>query len=267
VYVGDSHQQIYEWRKAVNVLDSLGDFRRFPLTKSFRFNAAIAEEANRILTLLQADLRVVGNDAVSSVLAVCPSPDVILTRTNAEAIAQLMEAQVDGLRAGLVGGTARVEALALAAQQLKAGQRTDHPELMAFETWEQVQEHVEDADEARELQVLVKLVDKHGSDVLLEAVRAAVPEDQADLVLSTVHKVKGREWSRVKIAPDFPVPVTDSRETGKRELRAEEARLAYVAVTRTQNVLDSRELTWVGALADRLGQERIFEELPFGAMV
>lgn len=260
VYVGDQFQTIYQWKGTADLLSDL-DLAPHTLTlcKSFRFGPAIAEEANRILTLLGTDLRVVGHEPVASQLATLERPAAVLTRTNAEAVARLMEAQVAGQRAGLVGGTQQVEALAVAAGRLKEGERTDHPELLAFDNWAQVREHA--SDDAPDLKVLVALVDAYGADALLAAVRAAVPEEQAQLRISTAHKSKGREFDTVKLASDFPTPISADPVTGAPQFRAEEARLAYVAVTRARRALDSSSLAWVAAVADRLDQVREFPAL------
>ncbi|MGW0793014.1 ATP-binding domain-containing protein [Streptomyces sp. NPDC002911] len=52
-------------------------------------------------------------------------------------------------------------------------------------------------------------------------------EEQARVVVSTVHKAKGREWNRVRIGPGFTLP--DDAGTVHPAL----ARLVYVAVTRS----------------------------------
>lgn len=257
-YVGDPNQSIYTWRGAVDVLSKIDAEHRLPLTKSFRFGPVIAEEANRLLAMLKSDLRVVGHEPVESRLAVVERPDVMLCRTNAAAVGRLMEAQVNGLRAALVGGTAQVEALARAAMKLCAGERTDHPELMAFENWTQVQDYVSGDAEGKELKVLVDMVDTHGAVALLEAVQQAVPEPEAEVVISTGHKSKGREWKRVRLDADFPVPIAIDPVTGNRTLRKEEVRLAYVVVTRTIEDLDSRSLEYLDPVAAQLGEVRTF---------
>jgi superfamily I DNA/RNA helicase len=240
-YVGDNHQQIYEWRGSIDALSSFQAAHRLPLQQSFRFGPRIAAEANRILEILESPLRIVGNDNKDSQLAILDDPDCVLTRTNSEAIARLMAAQVAGVRAGLVGGTAQVEALAQAALDLTNGRKTTHHELLAFDNWGQVREYVVEDSDAKELQMLVKLVDLHGAEVLLDAVQRAVPEHSAQLVISTAHKAKGREWNRVTIAGDFQDPCDE--ETG--EWNKGELRLAYVAITRGKDYLDCSNLYWL----------------------
>ncbi|MGW1888630.1 hypothetical protein ACWCP0_42155, partial [Streptomyces sp. NPDC001970] len=53
------------------------------------------------------------------------------------------------------------------------------------------------------LQPFVDLIDKHGTDKILTAVGQLDDEPQADVIVSTAHKAKGREWPTVKIADDF----------------------------------------------------------------
>lgn len=48
VIVGDTHQQIYSWRHAVNSLEKV-NFETFHLSTSFRFTQVIADLANRVL--------------------------------------------------------------------------------------------------------------------------------------------------------------------------------------------------------------------------
>jgi hypothetical protein len=258
--VGDENQQIYKWRGAVDSLEMFECEHDLTLTESFRFGPAIAEEANLILSLLPTDLRVVGHEPVASVLGELTDPDVVLCRTNAEAIARMMIAQIAGRSAGLVGGTSAVEGLARAAKDLSEGRETYHPELQAFATWNDVVQYVEEDADARDLQVLVRLVERYGPDELLDAVERAVPEQSADLVLSTMHKAKGREWGRVLLANDFPPPLDVNGDVSDEELR-----LAYVAATRAKDVLDSRSLGWLDSVARRNGVQRSIlpaEEVP-----
>src|SRR4051812_32783493 len=51
VIVGDANQQIYAWRGAVDALSTFDAKRRAILSKSFRFGEAVADEANKWLTL------------------------------------------------------------------------------------------------------------------------------------------------------------------------------------------------------------------------
>ena len=50
VIVGDTHQQIYSWRYAVNSLEMV-NFKTYSLTTSFRFNQDIANLAVKVIEM------------------------------------------------------------------------------------------------------------------------------------------------------------------------------------------------------------------------
>lgn len=141
VYVGDSCQQIYEWRGAVNALQTVDTDARTFLTQSFRFGQAVADLANLVLDELGAELRLRGFDSIPSRVDALSKPDAILTRTNAAAIHEVLTLQAGGVAAHLVGGADDVASFARAAQQLMDGKPTYHPELACFTSWPEVKEY------------------------------------------------------------------------------------------------------------------------------
>lgn len=244
IAVGDSAQQIYSWRGAEDALTQLPG-QQFTLSQSFRFGPAVADQANRWLTLLDAPLRLTGYDQIPSRIGRTARPDAVLCRTNAGAMSVAMEHMAAGRRAALVGDTARqIEGFARAAIDLMAGGRAALPDLVAFTSWDQVRDYAEQEDDGADLRPLVRLVEEYDPYTLLGAVKRLHDERRAHVVISTAHKSKGREWGSVKIAADFPEP-TPNRHTGQTLVRAEEARLAYVAVTRARTLLDCSALDWV----------------------
>jgi superfamily I DNA/RNA helicase len=148
-----------------------------------------------------------------------------------------------GTRVAITGGGDALPKIAEAAQQLKAGRRTSHPELFLFPTWGAVQEYVENDSAARDLKSLVRLVDTHGAETVIHAVRRLSPEDDAQVTISTAHKAKGREWASVRIGPGFGPPFVGDGQA-QPPLSLEEARLIYVAVTRAKRMLDISGLAW-----------------------
>ncbi|PZG33837.1 DNA helicase [Spongiactinospora gelatinilytica] len=243
VAVGDSAQAIYEWRGAIDAMNAIEGVER-TLSQSFRFGEAVAAEANKWLEILHAPLRLRGFEAINSRIAELEEPDAILCRTNAEAMAQAMTALDKGKRVALVGGGKQIRAMAEAAIQLQEGRGCDHPELCAFQNWGQVQQYAFMEEDGQDLQAMVKLIDGHGAEKIIDVADALDREEAADVKVSTAHRSKGREWHRVKIAGDFPEPKQgDDGRPGKVE--PADARLAYVAVTRAQHVLDTGGLSWV----------------------
>ncbi|WP_445524753.1 UvrD-helicase domain-containing protein [Streptomyces cyslabdanicus] len=245
IAVGDSAQQIYSWRGAN---DALAKFVRelgcpeLNLSQSFRFGPAVAARANIWLRLIDAPLRLTGWDATESTVGPLDAPDAILCRTNAGAMGIVMEGLASGRKVALVGGGGDIKRLAWAAESLQDGRPTDHPELCGFVSWDDVRQYA--AEEDGSLEVLVKLIDEHGPDRIVAAADGLCSEQQAELVVSTAHRSKGREWPAVRIHSDFRAPKPDQK-TGLVVLPREEARLAYVAVTRAREQLDDTALAWV----------------------
>lgn len=227
VWVGDSQQQIYTFTGAVNALQAIPAANRTFLTQSFRFGPAVAEMANSVLELLDAELRIVGTDTIQSVVSPVAQPDVVLTRTNAAAMREVFNSLAAGMRPHLVGGGREIVSFTRAAWTLMGGTKVDHPELACFDTWSEVCEYVSQDEQGGDLRLLVTLVNQFGCQRILEALDNMPREEDADLIVSTAHKSKGREWATVQLGDDFP-----------EDPKGEELRLLYVAITRAKLELD-----------------------------
>ncbi|MFF3578628.1 UvrD-helicase domain-containing protein [Streptomyces mirabilis] len=251
VMVGDSAQAIYGWRGARDVMTGF-DAAQLTLTRSFRFGPQIADQANRWLALADAPIRLTGTDTISAEVGDVASPDAVLCRTNIGAMAEVMRLLADGRRVALTRGGQQLAALAIAARDLKDGRRTNHPELVLFASWGELQDYAAYDPAGRDLQPFADLIDTHGPDAILAAVDELTDESTADVTVSTAHKAKGREWPAVKIADDFPEPKdTDQHDNQGRPIPEPvsdtDARLAYVAVTRARSRLDLGGLSWIDA--------------------
>ena len=243
VLVGDRQQAIYGWRGCIDIMGDFPDARIVQLTRSFRFGPAVAAEANRWLTLLGASLRITGHDPIPSRVGPVTRPDVVICRTNAGVVAELLAAHQAGLKVALVGGGKDIRSLAEAAIELQERGFTAHPELTGFASWQQVVDFVESDDHGSEdLRVGVALIERHGAHTVLDAINRLVDEREADIVLTTAHKAKGREWDRVRVGSDFREPTV---EDGEPQLHREELMLAYVTVTRARLELDLGSLSWI----------------------
>jgi hypothetical protein len=241
ITVGDSQQQIYEWRGSLNAMDAFDGTTVF-LSQSFRFGHQIAQVANKILTRLDSPLQLRGTDTIPSVLGPVERPRAFLCRTNAKALDIVLDMQRQGVDVHLVGGGREILAFARAAGRLMAGDKTYHPDLSAFETWREVQAYVDDDPSGSDLKMMVKLIDKYGVDVIETALSDMPAEDRAEVIVSTAHKAKGREWSTVALTSDFDDRLRD-------DPTPPELRLLYVACTRAQHRLDLTACPEVRTLA------------------
>ena len=245
IMVGDSYQQIYAWRGAIDALDAFDAPNVAYLTKSFRFGEAIAVEANKWLTLLGAPHPLVGFEQIDSVVKHLADPRAVLCRTNAQVIAETLHYQEEGKKVYVQGGTKDIKDLATAAQQLMMGQPVEHAELIGFDNWDEVVEYANGDESAKDLRIFVKLVDQYGVEKILALASTTVSKaEYSDVITSTAHKAKGMEYESVRIGPDFTEPEPD-KETGEIKINDAEGKLAYVAVTRAKEELDCESLAWV----------------------
>jgi hypothetical protein len=239
VYVGDPYQQIYEWRGAVNAMQQVATDHRTALTQSFRFGDVIAAGATQVISKLGAKESLRGTPSTHS--HICPvHPCVILCRTNAGVISSLIIHQAEGARTHVVGGTFEQERLLEDVRRLKRNIPSLLPEFFGFANWDEVVDYVEqERDEG--LRLLVNLVKKYGEDRLLFALRNCVKnEEEAQIIVSTAHKAKGREWDVVQVDTDFDAAYTqpekpDNPDRPRKWDLQEEGRLFYVAMTRAKS--------------------------------
>ena len=158
--------------------------------------------------------------------------EAVLTRTNSSVIEYTVAAISDNKKPHIVGGTKETMQLIYAVFDLKKGTPSSHPDFYGFDDWNDVIEFA-DSEEGENLRVFVNLVQQHGEKQLYWALKTSEKEESdADIVISTAHKAKGRQWRSVRISDDFGNVKSDD---GK--LPLEEIRLFYVAITRAKECL------------------------------
>lgn len=250
ITVGDSHQQIYAWRGATNALDKVPNAKTCYLTQSFRFGNEIATQANIVLGTLKAQKPVRGFEANRDDLR---GVNAILFRSNMGLFGELMTRMVkNGQQCHIAGGAKDMVALLSGVADLKAGKPTAHPDLAGFSSWASFRSAAEQDGAPREMKQLVKVVSSYPEKALMFALSkgSRTKEQDADIILSTAHKAKGREFPDVFIGPDFPAP-SPTLDDPEMPFEPEEARLAYVGLTRAQRRLKGHE-NLVGAYRARL---------------
>lgn len=251
IYCGDQFQAIYEWRGAENALSKVKVDQSLWLTQSFRFGEAIASEANDILGFLEAPVEVKGQSSIKSSVEKLSSPKAILCRTNAGVIQQVMNELGKNRKVAILGRTQELIDFAEACGQLQKGKKTSHYELAPFNSWAEVKIYVAKyPEETHEIKTMIDLVDRFGVSALIDALKQVVHESESDVLISTAHKAKGREWDTVKLAGDYLHPT---------DMDVEDLRLAYVSVTRAISKLDMSEWALI-APRDFLNQEGLSEE-------
>jgi hypothetical protein len=240
IYVGDKYQQIYEWRGAINAMEKIETQGTVYLTTSFRFGAAIAEVASKVLALLNEKRPIRGNPIINSRIGHL-TPRTILARSNASTVSAIIESLDADKRPHLVGGTEEVMDMLRGVQDLKDGRQSSAPDFFGFDKWQQVIEFAR-SGEGGHLLSFVNLVEARGERQLMWALNRTVDEEKSDVVISTAHKAKGREWAKVRLMDDFLRSQPGQRQPqdarSKNAHDPAEVRLFYVALTRAKEAID-----------------------------
>lgn len=237
IYVGDEHQQIYGWRGAINALNQVETQPAF-LTQSFRFGSHFALLANIILSAKGEAHPLRGLEGIDSkCLDRRPDTHTVLTRTNAGLIEQLIECLHCPVH--VVGGVNELIWLAKSGYALYQGQQEaiTHHQIKSFSSWSKLKEFNE-AFSDPELSLLVKLIERYKKRFpeVIKAIECApyVSEPEAKVILSTIHKAKGREWPVVSVQDDFALFASEKPLNVLLKTDTEEFNLMYVAITRAR---------------------------------
>lgn len=235
VLVGDRHQGIYGFRKAMNAMQAVQADERIAITQSFRFGQGIAEVATRLLHHFKGEaLAVKGRADIEVRWSVDRArPYAIIGRTNAGLFGHAVQlvAGMTKRRIHFVGGfEGYMFGKVLDAYHLWADQRhlIKDATIMKFQSYAQFRSYGDEAGDP-EVNALVKVVEAYGAQVpeLYAALKAAeTSQDNAHVTLTTAHKAKGLEWEQVELCDDF-VSLPADEDTDP-----EEFNLLYVAVTR-----------------------------------
>jgi F-box protein, helicase, 18 len=256
IMVGDTHQQIYSWRYAVNSLEQV-DFPTKQLSESFRFGPEIALLAKQILGWKQhfgqMDIpSIKGNGPVNSL----PS-EATIARTN---LGLLLKA-VDFITAHKKSARIYFEGSLASYTYADEGaslyyilhlSNSKHHNIRdslikQMKSIDELEEYVTKTEDSQ-LSMMMEMVKEYGNEIsaLLQKLRNQnlPPEEKskADMIFSTVHRSKGMEYHTVHLAPDF---VNEERlkkmmqsEKSCCEVKlAEEVNLLYVALTRASHRL------------------------------
>jgi len=220
IWVGDRHQQIYEWRDAINALDLVEVDERLHLTESWRFHQDIADQANVVLTALGETKPLIGRGGTQT-----NSGQAFLCRTNIGALETYVDLieRHDSVR---LENAEDLIALVEDCEALMEG----HPRgsLALFKDWEALIEHAE-SPQGGDLRPLVDAISRYGFQGLQNMLKQGLVK-RAGITVCTMHRAKGLEWDQVTI-------INDWNRIKNFQTNAEERRLLYVAMTRARKDL------------------------------
>jgi hypothetical protein len=251
VVVGDHCQGLYDWRGAANAMKRAKGGLCY-MTKSHRFGDVVARIATQILHSHYLDIPAVrGTERVRSEVGLIDArqPYAHISRTNAGVFENSVEAVSRGRSIHVVGSIRDAIERAKSVWGLydEDYPLVKHPEIKPYEDWETL---TQEAETDAELNRYVKLVKNYDRELpricrTLEQAGETKTMEDADVVLSTVHKSKGFEFEQVLMGDDFFRVKVEEDENGIRCVTGpeQEFNALYVAATRAIHRLQLNKIT------------------------
>lgn len=258
VIVGDTHQQIYGWRYAVNSLEK-ADFKTYHLSLSFRFGqdiANLAMETLRLKNLLEPHrpMTILGKGRETKI-----KTNAVIARTNLGLLIKAIEYVTERKNIKHIYFEGNINSYTYADEgaslyDILSLYNTKHdqirdPLIRSMRDLEDLETYVEQTADGQ-LSMMIELVRLYGNSIpgMIKTIKEKhVHQDEkakAEIVFSTVHRCKGMEYDAVLLADDF---VTEEKvrrlredknaEPGQFDRMNEEINLLYVAITRAKNGL------------------------------
>lgn len=247
IIVGDSFQQIYSWRKALNIMPHFNG-REYRLTTSFRVSQNIANIANMIVKdICGSDINMKGfNDGQKIVEKIDRnSQHVCLCRTNSYIFAEVVDVITENKKAKLYfeGGYKGYKFENVKdAYYFSIGHEVKNSLFKKFKNYSQMIEYAEEVDDL-EILALDRMIKEYGSRILnmVETIKRNSVKNKADadVLFSTIHKSKGQTFNMpVYISDDhFDIKkayedILDKKTDLDLNKLYEETCILYVAITR-----------------------------------
>lgn len=256
VIVGDTHQQIYGWRFAINSLENV-DFKNYFLTTSFRFNQHIANLAIKTLDFksyvdVHDTVSIIGKGNASKI-----TTKAVIARTNLGLLLKAISYITERKKITNIYFEGNIHSYTYADEgaslydvlNLYNGKiyLIRDSIIKTMKDLGELKEYVKNTEDAQ-LGMMIDIVEEYGDkipEIIKELKQKHVGEDQkhtAQMIFSTVHRSKGMEYDAVHLVEDFiteeklekygDFDLLDDAQISKIN---EEINLLYVAITRTKN--------------------------------
>jgi len=256
VIVGDTNQQIYGWRFAVNSLDK-ADFKTYHLSTSFRFSQDIANLAMEVLKFKKhldkhQTIQITGKGNSQEV-----KTKAVLARTNLGLLLKAIEYVTEKKKVKHIYFEGNINSYTYADEGASLYDVLNlyyaHHQLIkdklikAMKDLDELEDYIEKTEDVQ-LAMMVEIVREYGNkipDIIKSLKEKHVENDEkekAEMIFSTVHRCKGMEYDSIQLVNDF---ISEEKlEKLKEDKKAaeinatklnEEINLLYVAVTRTKN--------------------------------
>ncbi|MGC8493450.1 MAG: UvrD-helicase domain-containing protein [Syntrophobacteraceae bacterium] len=243
VLVGDSHQQIYGFRYAMDAMRNLTCDEDYELTLSFRFGKTIAGLARHLIREAKGEngFKIVGNPQKTSDLTVAEfAPrrnSAVLSRTNLALFANAMALRAKKTSFRFERDIEKVLWQTLDVYWLAEGEKSKIRSewIQSFDNFEALEEYAENCSDfqLRGVSQVVRRYSGSFPEVIFDmaGINKAENGDSNAVILSTIHASKGQEYENVHIDSDV-ADMLDSAEKLEPAQYDEEINIAYVGFTR-----------------------------------
>jgi F-box protein, helicase, 18 len=264
VIVGDTHQQIYSWRYAVNSLEK-ADFTTYHLSTSFRFGQDIASLASEVLDLkshldenFKTSVSITGAGNSKEI-----KTRATLARTNLGLLLKAIEYVTENKKSRQIYFEGNINSYTYADDgaslydvlNLYTNKRhlIKDELIRSMKDLRELEDYIEKTEDVQ-LSLMVEIIKEYESEIpeIINTIKKRHvtnnDKNRADMIFSTVHRCKGMEYDSVELVNDF---ISEKRLTKLKEDRKsfelnipkfnEEINLLYVAVTRAKNSLSIPE--------------------------
>lgn len=258
VIVGDTHQQIYSWRFAVNSLER-ACYKTHFLSTSFRFNREVANLAVSVLNWKQ----LLGLENIPVILGRGENKAVkskaIIARTNLGLLLKAIEYVTENKDAQKIYFEGNFHSYTYAEEGASLydvlnlynnNKRLIRDKLIReMQSLKELEEYISKTEDM-ELAMMVEIVKEYGNEIpkIIKTIKEKhlTNDDkaQAEMIFSTVHRCKGMEYDSIELATDFITEekvknaAVESKKSNFNHIKVnEEINLLYVAITRTKNKL------------------------------
>jgi F-box protein 18 (helicase) len=256
VIVGDTHQQIYGWRFAVNSLEK-ADFKTYHLSTSFRFSQDIANLAMEVLKFKKhldqhESIPITGKGDSKEI-----KTKAVLARTNLGLLLKAIEYVTEKKKVKQIYFEGNINSYTYADEGaslydvLNLYNEKYHlindKLIKSMKDLDELEDYIEKTEDVQ-LGMMVEIVREYGNkipDIIKSIKEKHVDNDdkeKAEMIFSTVHRCKGMEYDAIQIVNDF---ISEEKLVKLKEDKNaalinasklnEEINLLYVAVTRTKN--------------------------------
>ncbi|TKK65567.1 ATP-dependent helicase [Ilyomonas limi] len=256
VIVGDTHQQIYGWRYAVNSLEK-ANFATYHLSTSFRFSQDVADLAMEVLQWKrhieqEKQIAITGKGSSKQ-----QKTKAVLARTNLGLLLKAIEYVTTKKYIKHIYFEGNIHSYTYADEGAslydvlnlynKKHDLIRDKLIKGMKDMKELEEYIEKTEDTQ-LQMMVEIVKEYENDIpnILKKIKDKhIDSDdkaQAEMIFSTVHRCKGMEYDYVQLVDDFITEkrlekLKEDKENCNTDKLNEEVNLLYVAITRTKNVL------------------------------